>query len=135
MAIATFVPSLDEAGWVNTPLLMGDRLLSYFFIADYSQTELYNGNVSSLPYLITEYQGNLSGLLSGVTATLQTLFSRYFNNVIIETNNVPNTTNSSLIGFSIYIAYTGTDGVTYTLSNIIEVTNSLISNIINIING
>lgn len=135
MALATYVPSLSEDGWVNSPILMGDYLLSHFFLSDFSQTELYNGSISSLPYLITQYQGNISGLLSAVQTTLQQYLSRYFSSVTIETNQVPNPTNSSQIGFSIYVSYVGADGVTYTLDNLIQTMDSKISSIIKTTNG
>lgn len=135
MTIATYVPTLSTDGWVSSPSLMGDYLLSHFFVSDYSQTELYNGQVASLPYLIALYQNNISGLLIGVQDTLSVYLSRYFNNVVVEANSVPNTTNSSSIGFSIFVGYTGTDGIQYTLTNIIETVNSKISNIINQGNG
>lgn len=135
MSLATYVPSLSEDGWVNSPILMGDYLISHFFLSDYSQTELYNGSVSSLPYLITQYQGNITGLLTAVQSTLQQYLSRYFSSVTIETNQVPNPTNSSQIGFSIYVSFIGADGNTYTLDNLIETLDSKISNIVKITNG
>ncbi len=133
--VATYVPSLSEDGWVNSPELMGDYLLSHFFVSDYSQTQIYLGTVSSLPYIVQQYQDDLSGLLPVVQSALSSYLSKYFVNVIVEVNAAPNPTGSSQVGFSIYVSYQGADGNTYYLNKIIETMNSKISGIININNN
>ncbi len=135
MPVPNFVPSLSEDGWVDSPELMGDYVLSHFFVSDYSQTHLYKNSVSSLPYLVQKYQGDINGLLSSVQSTLQIYLSRYFTGVIVEANPVPNPTNSNKIGFSIYVSYVGNDGNTYTLERLIHTNNSKILEIINTNNG
>lgn len=134
MSLPMFFPSISEDGWVDDPLLAGDYLMSQFFVADYSQTQLYLDQVSSLPYIIQSTQGDTNKLISTIQTTLTKYLGRYFSDVYVESVLVPNPTGSSDIGFTIYVSYVGNDGVTYQLNNIIETLNSKISNVININN-
>jgi hypothetical protein len=129
------VPSLSEDGWVNTPSLMGDYLISHFFVSDYSQTQLYLNQVSSFPYLIQKYQNDLPGLLTAIQTTLNTYLGRYFSNVVVEASQYPNPTNSGSIGINLFVGFTGSDGVSYNLSKIIQIVNSKIESIINLNNN
>lgn len=130
-----FVPSLSEDGWVNSPDLMGDYLLSHFFVADYSQTQLYNGSVTSLPFLLQKYQGDMQGLLSAIEVTLNTYLGRYFQTVTVNATQYPNPTNSGSLAVNLFVSYVGSDGATYTLSKLIQTVNSKIQSIINLNNN
>lgn len=135
MPLPAYLPSLSEDGWVNDPLLVGDYLLSHFFVSDFSQTQLYLNQVSSLPYIVQDAQGDTTKLISSVQSSITAYMSRYFNDVYVESALVPNPSGSSDIGFTIFVSYLGNDGNTYQLNNIIETLNSKISNIININNN
>jgi hypothetical protein len=132
---SAMVPSLSEDGWVNTPSLMGDYLISHFFVSDYSQTQLYLNQVSSFPYLIQKYQNDLPGLFTAIQTTLNTYLGRYFSSVTVEASQYPNPTNSGSIGINLFVSYVGSDGVTYNLNKIIQIVNSKIENIINLNNN
>lgn len=135
MALPQFFPSLSEDGWVDDPVLLGDYLISQFFVSDYSQTQLYLGEVRSLPQIVQSTQGDSNKLISMVQTELMTYFSRYFNNVYVESALVNNPTDSSEIGFTIFISYIDTNGNTHQLNNLINTLNSKISNIINLNNN
>lgn len=135
MALATFVPTLSEDGWENDPVKMGDILISHFFISDYSQTQVYTGQVASLPYIVQQNQSNLSGLFSDITSVLTRYLSRYFQNVIVEVNQNTQYSVGSSIAINLFVSYVGSDGKTYTLTNLIQTLNSKILNITNLNNN
>ena len=129
------VPSLSEDGWVSDPALMGDYLISHFFVADKSQTALYLNQVSSFPYLIQQYQGDVPGLCNAIERTLNTYLGRYFTTTTVECTQYPNPTNSGSLGLNLFVSYVGADGVTYNLNKIIQTVNSKIQSIINLNNN
>ena len=45
----TVVPTMDSMGWVQDVPNKLDRLLSYFYYSDYKQSDLYAGQIQSLP--------------------------------------------------------------------------------------
>lgn len=129
MALASYVPTLSEDGWENSPEKMGDILISHFFISDYSQTQLYTGQVASLPYILQQNQSDLSGLFSDITSVLTRYLSRYLQNVVVEVNQNAQYTKGSFVAINLFVSYMGADGKTYTLTNIIQTLNSKIYNI------
>ncbi len=129
MALATYVPTLSEDGWENSPEKMGDILISHFFISDYSQTQIYTGQVASLPYLVQKNQSDLSGLFTDITSVLTRYLSRYLQNVVVEVNQNSQYTTGSFIAINLFVSFMGSNGKSYTLSNIIETLNSKILNI------
>lgn len=134
MALASFVPTLSEDGWENSPEKMGDILISHFFISDYSQTQIYTGQVASLPYLIQKNQGDLPSLFTDITSVLTRYLSRYLQNVVVEVNQNTQYSTGSFIAINLFVSYMGANGKTYTLTNIIQTLNSKILNIIKLNN-
>lgn len=130
-----YFPSLDETGWLTDSKQIGDRLLAYFFIASYSQTQLYKGHVASFAYSLQKGQGNMSLTTMEAQNRLYTLFSRYFTQVIAEVTEIPNPTavNKALLG--IYVSYTDEDGQVINLGEKYAVEDGVARRVANIING
>jgi len=78
------VPNLSHRGFVNDIVGRVDLLLSYFLVANYSQTELYYSKITSLPYLVKRFGEDPRQLVSQVQSSLTTYFSRYFEGILIE---------------------------------------------------
>lgn len=128
------LPSLSTDNWTEDPVKIGDYLISHFILSDFSQSQIYAGKISSLPYLLNEHQKDVGLLVRGVEETLTTYFSRYFDNVEVEVLETDNPDNSSDVSISIYLAYIQ-DNKEYNLSRLIHTTNSKISKVIDISNG
>lgn len=124
------VSALSLDGWVTSSASKADYLLSHFFLSEYSQTQLYKGNVTSLQYLIQKYQVNPNILERETQATLEGYFSRYFPNVQAEVVCEPNTTNSSQINLKIYISIQDESGATLSVGRLVDVLDSKINKII-----
>lgn len=78
------VPSLSSAGFVKDPAIKLDKLLSYFFICDKSQSNEFRDITASLPYLIKQYGDNPSNLSRETTTALNRMLGAYFDDVNID---------------------------------------------------
>ena len=84
--MAKVVPSLSTQGWLDEtkdPTTITSKLLSYFVVADHSQSNVYQGNISSLPYLMATYGHDDQSFRRQIESTLATLLGRYFDNVTV----------------------------------------------------
>ena len=135
MNAKVLMPCLSEDGWVNGSMMTADYLLSHFFIAEYSQTQAFIGEVSSLPYLVQKHNDDSAELANEVAFTLKRYFSRYFNNVVAEARDIPNEKDPSAGQISVFLSFQDTAGETFTLSKMIQMTDSKVTKIIDISNG
>ncbi len=80
------VATLSTTGWLQGTFEKADKLMGYFLLSDASQSTEYKGEVASLPWLIKTYgiNTNESQLITEVTATLQRLYGRHYDNVSVE---------------------------------------------------
>lgn len=128
-------PSLDQQGWVSSSSSIADFIFSHFFVSDYSQTQLYLGEVTSFPWILVQNQNDMIQAASATRVALSRYFSRYFNNVAVEVSQGPDPTNPSKVQFTIYVSFTDGEGKDYVLGKLLEVMESKISKVININNG
>ena len=135
MANNIVYPSLSEDSWVSNSERIADYLFATFFASDFSQSYIYHQKVSSFAYILHKNQGDIMGVLSSVRQTLSDYFSRYFNNVVVETQEIENTTEPSKGQISIYVAFTDADGKVYNLQRIREVSDTITDKIIKLNNG
>lgn len=135
MANKKFYPSLSEDGWVNNSVKIADKLLSDFFISDFSQTYLYSGAVSSFPWIIQNKQGNITETAVLVQSTLNVYFSRYFNNVVVESQDQTSADSPSKGQITLYVKFTDDDGIEYVVGKLLEITDMNITKIINLNNN
>lgn len=125
---------LDTTGYVTDPLIKADRLLAYFFVSDYSQSNSHLGYIHSLPYII---QSNISNLLQmgiDIEESLKILFRNYFDSMdvtvkvepVIE-NGIESETKRNILLDIIVIE----DGVQYSLGKAVSLSNSKVKKVIN----
>lgn len=72
------LPTLSSSGYVSDPATKLERLVAYFFIADYSQSNQHFGKVASLPYLIKAHGERPDVLVDRIQGTLELMLSSYF---------------------------------------------------------
>lgn len=135
MSIVNFFPTLDDAGWENSSVQVADKLLSHFFVSEYSQTNEFRDYISSLPYIIQSNQGNIQATALDVQTTLQTYFSKYFNSVVVESSEVPNTLDPNKGQISIYISFTDDQNNQYSVGKMVKFNKTKIEEIVTISNG
>ena len=127
------LPTLSTDGWVNELAMKADRIMSYFFISDFSQTELYPDKITSLPYIIKVNAGDEMLLKSEMTRALNAYLSRHFDKADVSVStNITSDTDHRLEIKLIITVYE--NDVQYNLGRLIQTVNSTISSIVNINN-
>lgn len=130
MSNTRVMPSLSEDGWVSDPLQIADYLMSHYFLSEYSQTALFPKEVSSLPYVIYENQGNPSKTAEKVKTGLTTYFSRYFNNVVVQSSYRDDEEDPSRSIIDCFIEFVDHTGKTLNFSKSAELINGKFSRIV-----
>lgn len=126
-------PGLTVQGWVNTPTVVADKLLSDFFLSDYSQTYAFPGNVSSFPKLIQLKRGDLSGLVNDTTSTLKNYLQKFFNAVDLTISYRSMDGSDNAYALEIYLELTDNVGQKVTLGRLLEVENNTIKALMSIL--
>lgn len=87
-------PCIDT-GYIYDPRKKFDRMMSDFYEAEYSQSYLFRGSISSLPWLLQEYQSDQDLVASKMRSMLMTYLEKYFDSVEVETGVLDNSTTVS----------------------------------------
>lgn len=123
------VPTLNVAGWVNSPNEKVDSLLAHFFESLKSQTAIYGDNVTSLQYLVEHYGNKPSELSTRMQAALEAYLGRYFQSAVVDIthdDNAANITSSVALTISASVME---NGARYSIGKLLEISNSKISKI------
>ena len=80
------LPTLSSGGFIRDPAVKLERIISYFFIADYSQSNQHRDRVSSLPYLIKTYGHDPSILVERIQSALEGMLGAYFDSAYVNVN-------------------------------------------------
>lgn len=133
--VITPVPSLGTQGWVSDDANKMDLLLSHFFLSDYNQTELYPGNVISLPEIIQNNGNQIDGIINELKSKLTNYLNRYYDSVDVTLEGDPDPNASPEIKYDLRISIVvKTASGTELYSNLIKTENSKLINIIKLNN-
>lgn len=129
------VPSLSVSGWIDEIGERADKLMAYYLTSDYSQSELYAGNVVSLQYHIEQHGSDEGALRTQVESDLRRYLERYF-----ESADITVTTDRPIEGDENRIhlrleCFVVSGGQRYSLGKLITAVNSKVIDIIDINNG
>lgn len=131
----TYFPALDQQGWVTSESSIADLIFSHFFVSDYSQTQLYLGQVSSLPWILQANQDNINTAVREAESTLKSYFQRYFNNVVVEVSQSSDPANFTEIQMSFYVSFTDKNGKPVVLGRVLDILDNKISKVKKASNG
>lgn len=124
------MPTLSSSGFVKNPPELADRLLSYFFLTEASQSELYYENLTSLPDLIQKNNGETFVLEQVTKDTLNRYFSRYFDSVEVQTTTARlQPGDESRTNLTIYVKFVA-NNITYNLGNTVQIVDGKIKEIV-----
>jgi len=128
------VPTLSEDAWVTDAKQKSDYLMAHFFLSDYSQTQLYLGEVASMAWVIQAAQGDMGRTVTLLRQTLQTYFGRYFDDIVVDVvDQTP--VDSSAAELVLYLAFKDVQtGTTFTMNEILRERNGVFSRIASINN-
>jgi hypothetical protein len=128
-------PTLTLSGWVTASAEKADYLIAHFFEADAAQSYLYNGNISSLQYIVEQYSNNIVALTQQLRTALEQYLGRYYDNCVVEVTSNDNATNTTgSITLSLYVRVSD-DGQTYSFGKLLQISNNKISKIIDMNNN
>lgn len=97
------------SGVITDPRAGLNYIMSCFFFSKYSQTDLYRGNVISLPEIIKRSGDSTTDIATETESGLERLLSRYFPVVNLEVDAVDDGANIeiSIKGYIIAVDSTG----------------------------
>lgn len=126
-------PGLTIEGWVKTPTTVADKLLSDFFLSDYSQTYAFKGGVSSFSKLIQLHTGELQKLVTETTDRLSTYLRKFFPEVNLEIDYESTDGSDNSYALKIYLEMVDTVGQRLTLGRLLSVENNVITSLMSIL--
>jgi hypothetical protein len=136
------VPSLSANGWVTETFAKADILLGHFFVSESSQSNVYKGQVASLPGIVQKFGANPDEMAKAVESNVAALFNRYFISSDTEVvtvsvkSSVTNANDDSVSRYELKLDVSVTiNGQFYSLGRIVNVENSTIKKIIALNNG
>jgi hypothetical protein len=77
------VPTLTAAGWVENIGPKTDQLIAYFLSSQYSQSNLYRRNITSLDHILAKYGEDPLTVRQEVTTALEKYLERFFDAVSV----------------------------------------------------
>ena len=132
MSIA--IGTLGPDGWATSPVKKFEYAIGHFFTSEYSQTHLFKGYISSLPWVVQEAQGDMQRFCNLLEKTLTSYLNTMFNNVVVEATEVP--TDVQFRGEAkLYVQVVDYDGTELNLGKVLRTENGLIKDIVDIVNA
>lgn len=129
------VPSLSLDGWVTDTASKADYLISHFFLADKSQSQLYKSEVSNLQYIIQNNGGDMIKTSVQLRTALAAYFARYFGPTTVDTSFTQDPANSSRVTISLYVSFTDPNGREFVLAKLVDLLDSKIQKITDLNNN
>lgn len=117
------LPTLSIDGFVTNHELMMSKIFEYFLIADYSQSLIFQGDITSFKYIMAT--GNVvNDLSSSMIDALTKLYERYYDTASVEVQVTEHEeTNTQYLKIGIV---TENDGKKYYLYRSVQYTNGRI---------
>lgn len=126
-------PGLTSQGWTNTPTVVADKLLSDFFLSDYSQTYAFPQKVASFAKLIQLHRGDLTALVNDTTSTLRSYLQKFFSEVILTIDYKSTDGSDNTYALEIYLELIDSIGQKVLLGRMLEVENNIITGLMAIL--
>lgn len=126
------IPSLSENGWITESKKILNNLVSYYILTDAAQSLAYQGNLINLPETYYKYINDPDGMANAVSRDLESLLSRYFQMVDVETE--AKDLGDSRYAVLIYASVVDDDGVRVELSRVTQIDSTGLRRIVEINN-
>jgi len=119
------LPTLTEDRILSNDVLKINKLYEYFLASEYSQTFFYKEHVASLKYLLGTYSIEEDDLKMAIIETLEKMYSRYFDEVSVFCELVPEEIDSNAYLLNLNIEVTN-NSIKNTLNRSVAITNNKI---------
>ncbi len=120
MTSRTLLPTLSTQGWINRPVSVYDTMLSDFFLSEYSQTFVFIDDVSSFPWILQQYRGDIDRIASETKARLSIYFARQFNDVEVTVTYQANENSINSYALMLFMEFTDSTGEVFNLNRLIK---------------
>jgi len=123
--MAKAIPTLNVEGFIKDTDTMVIKLYEYFIVSEYSQSNTFRGNISSLKYIL-QSNTDILDIKNEIVNTLETMYGRYFDSV---TAIVDVTEDGSMVNYAIDIIVIDSNNKTNRLVNVVNTVGDSIINI------
>lgn len=124
------IPTLSAKGFVTSIVDKAERAMAYFCISQYSQSNLYRGNVVTLAWLVQRYGSDPMEMRSQLQSSLNNYLNRLFDEAQVEVV-VDDETETISLDVKIFVV---DEGLKYDLGYVIRTTNNKVLDIFDINN-
>lgn len=125
------LPVLGGEGWVTDTANQISILMAQALVADYSQTTIYADSVTSIPYIVAQYQTDPLNMAIKLEDALMTYYKRYFTQVTVTVtyDDTPGIT------YPLYISIIVVDnGTSYSLANVASIDKGILTAVLREVN-
>jgi len=129
--MAGSIPHLSVEGWIKNSEQKLLKLFEYFLTSEYSQTNIYFGNIASLKYIL-QNATEVQEIKEDISKSLYNMYERYFTNVDIT---VDINENGNSVEYYVNIVVIDENDNTYRLDKSIMVTDNNIKNMDELMSG
>lgn len=113
------VPELGSGGWVTDPLKALDLIFAHALESDFSQSNVFHGRVTSIPFIIALHQTRPDNLSQELETALRNLFGRFFDSTNISVRYAePDAYGKYVLTVGVSVTKNGID---YSLSTVISI--------------
>lgn len=131
--MGNILPTLSSSGWIEEIAEKADRVMTYFFVSEYSQSDSFKGNITSLPHLIQKFGNDPLTLKSEVSRKLQGLLERYFDEASVGTEITNEDQAHSKMDLEVSVMLRD-GGEAYSLARVIKTLNGKVEEFIRVNN-
>jgi hypothetical protein len=118
------LPVLGGEGWLTDGELIMNKLFIHMFLTDHSQSNIYQGSVTSLQYILAEHGNDIPELVSAVSDAVTRYYRRYFQDVVVNFKSIAtDDDDTAAADYTLYISGS-LNGTTYDLSKTLQVDNT-----------
>lgn len=126
------IPSLSAEGFITDIRKMGDMVMAHYFASDFSQSNAFYGQITSLAYHVQQYGHQPERLRDEIETRVTQYLERYFDGATVTvtiTDHEQGSPNRYNINFDAVVIK---GDQRYSLGRLIEVQNGKVKNIINL---
>lgn len=135
MVQKAMLPTLTASGWVSNIAEKADSAMAYYFTSDFSQSNIWAGQITSLPYEVQLNNSNPQELRLAIEADMKTYLGRYFDTVTCNVStDLPAADDPTRINVTLDVIVTE-GGINYSLGRLIQTVNGKIVSVANINNA
>jgi hypothetical protein len=131
------VPTFSAAGWVSSKQKKADYLLAHFLEAQYSQSMIYQGRVSSLQWIIAQNAQDIEKTKRLLQETFEDYLSAYYETASVEVTSDADEPDSTVAKVTLRMSATVTEknGSPTSFVAMISIEDSKVSNFIRLNNS